>query len=179
MDLRKGREAIQNDHRSGRPATITDRYNIEKVSDLLKSDRRFTCDEIERRLEIATDLLSRFTDEGNEFLSRIVAVDETWVRSYEPELKSQASEWHAPNSPRPAKFRRTQGKIKMLMIFAYDIHGILTSHRVPNGQTVNGKYYREYIQKCLRPSIRKKRPELLEARPIILHDNATPHVSAG
>ena len=67
----------------------------------------------------------------------------------------------------------------MLMIFAYDIHGILTSHRVPNGQTVNGKYYREYIQKCLRPSIRKKRPELLEARPIILHDNATPHVSAG
>ena len=38
-------------------------------------------------------------------------------------LKSQASEWHTPNSPRPAKFRRTQGKIKMLMIFAHDIHG--------------------------------------------------------
>ena len=67
----------------------------------------------------------------------------------------------------------------MLMIFVYDIHGILTSHRVPNDQTVNGKYYREYIQKYLRPSIRKNRLELLKAGPIILHDNAAPHVSAG
>ena len=137
-----------------------------------------TSNQIERRLEIATDLLSRFTEEGNDFLSRIVTIDKTWVRSYEPELKSQASEWHTPNSRRPAKFRRTEGKIKMLMIYAYNIHGILTSHQVPNGQTVNGKYYRKYIQKYLRPSIRKKRPELLKAGPIILHDNATPHVSA-
>ena len=173
MDLRKGRETIQNDYLSGGPVTMTDGYNIEKVSDLLKSDRRFTYDEIatevgiskgsvhtiirdhlemrkvsahltsdqiERRLEIATDQLSRFTEETNDFLSRIVANDEPWVRSFEPELKSQASEWHTPNSLRPAKVRRTQGKIKMLMIFAYDIHGILTSHRAPNGQTVNGKY---------------------------------------
>ena len=41
VDPRKGREAIQNDHRNGRPATMTDDYNIEKVSNLLKSDRRF------------------------------------------------------------------------------------------------------------------------------------------
>ena len=67
----------------------------------------------------------------------------------------------------------------MFMMFPYDIHGILTSHRVPNGQTVNGKYNREYIQKYPRPSICKKRPELLKAGPTILHDNATPHVSAG
>ena len=46
VDFRKGREAIQNDHGSGRPATVTDRYNIEKVSELLKSGRRFTSDEI-------------------------------------------------------------------------------------------------------------------------------------
>ena len=82
-----------------------------------------TSDLIERRLKIATDLLSRFTEEGNDFLSRIVAIDENLVRYYEPELKSQASEWHTSNSPRPAKFRRTQWKIKMLMIFADDIYG--------------------------------------------------------
>ena len=46
-------------------------------------------------------------------------------------------------------------------------------------ETVNGKYYRVYIQKCLRPSIREKCPELLKAGPIILHENAAPHVSAG
>ena len=105
-----------------------------------------TSDQIERRLVIATDLLSRFTEVGYDFLSRIVAIPETWVRSYESELKSQTSEWHTPNSSRPAKFRHTQEKIKMLMILAYGIHEILTSHRVPNSQTVNGKYYKEYIQ---------------------------------
>ena len=134
-----------------------------------------TSEQAEHRLEIATDLLSRFSEEGNKFLSRIVTIDETWVRSYEPELKSQASEWHAPNSRRPAKFWRTQGKLKMLMIFAYDIHEILTSHWVLTSQTVNGKYYREY----LRPAIRKKPSELLRAGPIILHDNAMPHISQG
>ena len=61
----------------------------------------------------------------------------------------------------------------MLMIFAYDIHGILMSHGVPNGQTVICKYYREYIKKHLRP----RKP--LKAGPIIQHDNATPHVSEG
>ena len=79
----------------------------------MKVAAHLTSDQIERRLEIATDLLSRFTEEGNNFLSRIVAIDETWVRSYEPGLKSQTSEWHT-KSPRPAKYRLTQGKFSGL-----------------------------------------------------------------
>ena len=55
------------------------------------------------------------------------------------------------------------------MIFAYYRHGILTSHKVENGKTINGKYYEEYI-KTLRQAIRRKRPELLAAGPIILGD---------
>ena len=55
----------------------------------------------------------------------------------------------------------------------------LVSHKVESGKTINGKYYEEYIkkkkQKTLRQAIRRKRPELLAAGPIILNDNATPH----
>ena len=72
------------------------------------------------------------------------------------------------------------------MIFAYDRHGILTSHKVESGKTINGKYYEEYIKnnnqkkkKKLRQAIRRKRPELLAAGPKILHDNATPHGANG
>ena len=65
------------------------------------------------------------------------------------------------------------------MIFAYDRHGILTSHKVGSGKTINGKYYEEYIKKTLRQAIRRKRPELLAAGPIILHDNAMPHSANG
>ena len=35
----------------------------------------------------------------------------------------------------------------MLMIFAYDRHGILTSHKVESGTTINGKYFEENIKK--------------------------------
>ena len=53
---------------------------------------RLTSDQAERRFEVATHLLSRFDSEGQDFfLSRIVAIDETWVRSYEPELKTQSA----------------------------------------------------------------------------------------
>ena len=85
------------------------------------------------RVEIAQTHLNRHENEGDQFINRIVAIDETWLHSYEPELKSQSSEWHTPSSPRPAKFRRTQGALKQLAIIAYDNRGILVdglrSHR--------------------------------------------------
>ena len=79
-------------------------------------------------------------------LQRIVAIDETWIRSFEPELKRQSSEWHTKDSPRPLKFRRSQTCPKMLMIFAYDFRGVLTAHRVPTGRTVNKEYYEKYLR---------------------------------
>ena len=104
-----------------------------------------------------------------------MAIDETLIGSYEPELKSQSAEWDTPVSARPAKFRRKQGNIKQLAIFAYDNHGILSSHFIPVGQTVNRQYYKYFLQEILRPAIRKKRRELLDASPILLHDNTMPH----
>ena len=62
-----------------------------------------------------------------------------------------------------------------MMIFAFDNHGILTANRVPMGQTVNKEYCRTFLVKYLRPAVRKKRPGLLEATPLILHDNAACH----
>ena len=134
-----------------------------------------TLEQKQSRVDIAQKLLSRYQNEKESFINRIVAIDETWIRSYEPELKRQSSEWHTPSSPRPVKFRRKQGHLKMMMIFAYDNKGILASHRVPTGQTVNQAYYRAFLMNVLRPAIRKKRPELLEVTPLILHDNAACH----
>ena len=74
-------------------------------------------------------------------LQRIVAIDETWIRSFELELKQQSSEWHTKDSPRPLKFCESQNCPKMLMIFAYDFHGLLTAHQVPTGLTVNKEYF--------------------------------------
>ncbi|KAJ4426711.1 hypothetical protein ANN_26509 [Periplaneta americana] len=61
--------------------------------------------------------------EGDDFLGRIVAMDETWTRSYEPNLKRQSNEWKHPGSPRPNKVRPTQSAVKEMFIVAYDIDG--------------------------------------------------------
>lgn len=214
--FKNGRQSVKDEHRSGRKIEVTDKYYVEKVKEIIDTDRRYTCEniaaevgistgsvyviltsrlgmrkisarwvphcltsvQIQRRVEVAEQLLARYEIEGETFLNRVVAIDETWIRSYEPELKRQSAEWHTPASPRPAKFRRKQGHLKMMMIFAYDTKGILSSHRVPIGQTVNQEYYRYFLSKVLRPAIRKKRPGLLEVTPCLLHDNASSHLAS-
>ena len=107
--------------------------------------------------------------------TEIVAIDETWVRVFEPELKSQSNDWRSPSSPRPKKFRRAQSKVKQMMIFAYDHRGIITTDRVPCGTSVTAAYYRDWTQE-LRREMHKNRPDLLGDGPLILHDNARPHL---
>ena len=68
---------------------------------------------------------------GEKFLSRIVAIDKTLVRSYEPGLKRQSADWYIPSSSRIARFRRVQSKLQMRMIFAYNILGVLITHKAP------------------------------------------------
>ena len=51
---------------------------------------------------------------------------------------------------------------------------LLTTDYVP-GETVNGEYYLNFLRKELRPAMRKKRPALLKAGPILLQNNAMPH----
>jgi histone-lysine N-methyltransferase SETMAR len=100
-----------------------------------------------RRFEFAQQLLHRFREEGKEFLQKVVAIDETWIRDFEPELKSQSSEWRGKSSPRPKKFKRAQSNVKQMMIFTYDCKGVIMTHRVPSGTTVTVAYYRQFLQK--------------------------------
>ena len=60
-----------------------------------------------------------------------------------------------------------------MLIAAYDSKGIVLSHFVPPGQTVNAAYYCNYLSQHLRPAIQRKRPQL--QAPLIFHDNAAPH----
>jgi histone-lysine N-methyltransferase SETMAR len=111
----------------------------------------------------------------HEFLQNVVAIDETWIRDFEPELKSQSSEWRGKGSSRPKKFKRAQSNVKQMMIFAYDCTGVIMTDRVPSGTTVTAAYYRQFLQKQRR-KMHANRPDLLENGVLILHDNARPHL---
>ena len=92
------------------------------------------------------------------FLQRIVAADETWVHSFEPELKRQSAEWTAEGEERPMKARRSQWSFKVMHITFFDHLGILVDWPVPPGTSVNGHYYQWVLREKLKPVIRKKRP---------------------
>lgn len=121
--------------------------------------------------------LRRFRREGQDFLSRIVTGDETWVYSWDPELKRQSAEWRNQGSPRPEKARRKQGAMKVMHIVFFDAAGVLVNWAVPAGTTINAAYYKWVLQEKLRPAIRKKRPRLLERGLIFHHDNAPVHTA--
>ena len=127
-----------------------------------------TRDQMQEKIRLAEEHINRHEKEGESFLNRIVAIDEIWLCSYEPALKFQSTEWHSPAPLRPAKFRRKKGNLKQLAMFAYDNSGSLTTDYVPVGETVNGKYYSNFLKKKMRPAMRKKRPALLKAGPILL-----------
>ena len=128
------------------------------------------------RKRVAEELLRRYETEGEQFLNRIVAVDETWIQYSEAQLISQSSQWKHATSPLPKKCRRQQSKFKLMMIVTYDKNGVIATHRVPPESTVTAAYYKKFLQDVLRAKIRQKRSAIFAVGVLILHDNARPHV---
>ena len=58
-----------------------------------------TTEQKQKCLDIATWLKEIFSVEHQVFLHQIVALDETWIRDFEPELKSQSYMWRATGFP--------------------------------------------------------------------------------
>ena len=133
-----------------------------------------TVEQRNARLTISRSHLRR-SRRDRTFLERIVAGDETWVYSWDPETKQQSAEWRSPDSPRPQKAIRKQNSLKVMHIMFFDIQGVLLNWAVPLNTRVNGSYYQWVIREKLRPAIRKKRQHLLENGVILLHDNAPAH----
>jgi hypothetical protein len=126
-------------------------------------------------LETATLLKQRFNVEGQAFLYQTVAIDETWVRHFELELKSQSNKWRSLNFSQPKNVRRAQSKVKQMIIFAYNHRVIIMTDRVPRGTSVTAVYYCDWLQK-LCTKMHKNWPNFFRDGPLILHGNAQPHL---
>ncbi|KAJ4449803.1 hypothetical protein ANN_01209 [Periplaneta americana] len=101
----EGRDFMENMAQLGRPSVSEE--ELQAVSTLLDNDRRQTwvpwdLTEAQRwiQYDTAQTHLERYDCEGDAFLGRIVELDETWARSYEPLLKRQSNEWRYYESPR-------------------------------------------------------------------------------
>ena len=76
-----------------------------------------------QRCQSSEQFLEFFRRDPNDFLSRLVTMDETGLYHYDPETKRQSMEWQHCGSPRPKKFRVQ----KFARKFLASIFGIKTA----------------------------------------------------
>jgi len=89
------------------------------VPKCLKADQK------RQRFQSSEQILEFFRRDPNDFLSRLVTMDETLLYQYYAETKQQWMEWRHSGSPRPEKFRvqKSAGKFPASIFWAQD--GIL------------------------------------------------------
>ena len=108
------------------------------------------------RVSLCSALLKRSRSKEDDFLSRLVTVDETWVHYYEPENKAQSRQWVGPGSPRPKKFKTQPSAGKVMATVFWDAQGVIMLDFLAKKSTITGAYYANLLDQ-LRTAIREKR----------------------
>ena len=111
------------------------------------------------RESVCSALLKRFLSK-DDFLLRLVTVDETWVHYYEPENKAQSRLWVRPVSPRPKNFTIQPPAGKVIATVFWDTKGVIMLDILPKRSTITGVYYANLLDQ-LRTAIREKRRGIL------------------
>jgi len=138
--------------------------------------RLLSVDQKQQRLDVCLDPKENAANDPS-FLSNVITDEETWVYAYDPETKTQSSEWKSPGSPRPKKARQVRSNIKSMLICFFDQKGIVHKEFVPPGQAVNAAVYVEVLRR-LRENVRRKRPDQWQNNTWLLHhDNASAHTA--
>ena len=77
------------------------------------------------RASVYSALLKRFRSKGDDFLSCLVTVDETWVHYFEPENKALSHQSVGQGSPRPKKFETQPSAGKVMATVFWDAQGVI------------------------------------------------------
>ena len=107
------------------------------------------------RASVCSALLKRFRSKEDDFLSRLVTVDETWVHYYDPENKAQSRQWVGPGSPRQKKFKTQSSAGKLMATVFWDAQGVIMLDFLAKKSTITGAYYANLLDQ-LSPPIREK-----------------------
>ena len=88
---------------------LTEKLRMHRVA--AKFVPRLITDDLKaHRVQVCQELLDRAEEDEN-FLSRIITGDESWVYGYDIETKVQSSKWVGETSPRPKKARQVRSNV--------------------------------------------------------------------
>ncbi len=137
--------------------------------------RLLTPEQKQNRVDVCLEW-KRFVEEDRDWWKSVITADESWVYQYDPAMIIQSTEWVEKNEGRPKKARATKSANKAMVITFFDYKGMVYTHSVPRGQTVNGDYYKQVLTTLMNDHISRKRPEL-RGNWKLHHDNARPHIA--
>ena len=123
------------------------------------------------RASVCSALLKRFRSK-DDFLLRLVTIDETWVHYYEPENKAQSRQWVGPGSPRPKKFKTQSSAGRVMATVFWDAKGVIMF--LPKRSTITGVYYANLLDQQ-RTAIREKSQGKLSKGVLLQQDNLRVH----
>ena len=115
--------------------------------------KSLTDEQMATRASVCSVLLKCFRSK-DDFLLRLVTVEETWVHYYEPENKAQ---WVGLGSSRPKKFKTQPSAGKGMATVFWDAKGVIMLDFLPKRSTITGVYYANLLDQ-LRTAIREPPP---------------------
>ncbi|UYV84797.1 K02A2.6-like [Cordylochernes scorpioides] len=113
-----------------------------------------TNEQKEHRKETCKNMVEMFNSDLH-WLKIVIMGDETWVYGYEPETKSQSSQWLEHGEQRFKKAKIIKSKLKCLLITFFDVKRLVHYEFVPEGKIINQHYYFDVLRR-LREAVRPK-----------------------
>ena len=127
-----------------------------------------SCYDMERRVEICQSNLNRYNAD-NSVINRIISIDESWMRCYQPQNRIQASEFRKPGEAPPQIVKGELKDRKVLLVIAVQGNQIIAYQFLKQGETMNSARFLIFLEQKLKPALERRRIE----RPLLIMDNAT------
>lgn len=160
----------------GIPATTVKRYLKEEMKMVKKLGKWIPHDLNDSQKEhrdLACRLNLDIISKDKLAIEKTLTIDETWVSLYMSPTRSQRRSWAFPGEPGPSVPVANIHAPKRMLILAMDQNGIAFYKLYPPKTTVNSTNYIEFLNENIPNWLRGKRCK----RPMLLHDNARPHIA--
>ena len=95
--------------------------------------RNLNMQDHQQRVESSEELLEVYNANPEEFHTRLVTGDETWLHHWNPDTKKESMQWKHPGSPPPKKFRTQPSASKVMAAVFWDSKGIILIDYKPAG----------------------------------------------
>jgi histone-lysine N-methyltransferase SETMAR len=154
-------------------AVLHDDLGLEKksarwVPKLLNDEQK------KQHVEVCSEFVKAVHRHSLAMLDSIVTMDETMVCYHMPQSKKQSQKWIEKGLPGPIKAKVQASRSKQMLLAFFDSKGLIYTHIVPRGSTVNAAYIVKVPDVFMR-HFKKKRPVMAEQPWFFQWDNAPVH----